>query len=406
MIDLPYIRLSETPIDDKILKTIPEVVAKKHRIISFKKDEQGLHLAMLDPTNIQIRDFIEKKVGIPVVVYYATQKDVNNALYLYRKDVKGAFEEIIAENLEKASGKSSAEPPIIKMVDTIISYAYQNKASDIHIESVNESSLVRFRIDGVLHDIIKLSGNLHPLIVTRVKVMAGLRTDEHQTAQDGKIQFKAEDEVLDIRVSIIPVTEGEKVAMRLLSERLSQFSLHELGLAGRDLAKVQEAHNKPYGMILATGPTGCGKTTTLYAVIKLLNKRNVNIMTIEDPVEYDIGGVNQVQLNPKTGLTFARGLRSIVRQDPDVIFVGEIRDEETADVAVNSAMTGHLVLSTLHTNDAATAIPRLLDMNVEPFLVASTVNVIIAQRLVRQICMRCRVGVEYSKFLIARMRPI
>lgn len=394
-IGFPFVSLSKVHINDDVLKLIPEVVAKKQRIIAFSKDKDGLHLAMQDPKNVQIRDFVEKKVGIPVISYYATQQDINRGLGLYTKDVAQAFDEIIEENVKKAKAQGAkAELPIIKIVDTIISYAYRNKASDIHIEPEELYSLVRFRIDGILHDIVKLPPEVHPQVATRIKVLSRLRTDEHQAPQDGKLQYKTEDENLDVRVSIVPVTEGEKVVMRLLSEKSRQISLVGLGFSNQDLDKVERAYKKPYGMILATGPTGSGKTTTMYSVLKILNKRDVNIMTIEDPVEYDIQGVNQIQVNPKTGLTFAAGLRSIVRQDPDIILVGEIRDEETAGIAVNSAMTGHLVLSTLHTNDAPTAVPRLLDMGMEPFLIASSVNVIIAQRLVRKIHSVCRVSEE------------
>lgn len=394
---LPFIALSALSIPEEILIIIPEIVAKKQKVIAFQKDKEGLHLAMAEPGNEQIRNFIEKKVGIPVILYLATARDINNAFGLYTKDVKKAFDEIIAEGVKEARGAAKAEPPIIKIVDTILTYAYQNKASDIHIEPFEQKSLLRYRVDGILHDIVELPVDLHPRIITRVKVMAKLRTDEHQTAQDGKLQYKTEREELDVRVSILPITEGEKIVMRLLSERSRQFGLSDLGLSEADLTKVKDAYEKPHGMILSTGPTGSGKTTTLYSILKIINKRNVNIMTIEDPVEYDMEGVNQIQVNPKTELTFAKGLRSIVRQDPDIILVGEIRDEETAGIAINSAMTGHLVFSTLHTNDAATSIPRLLDMGIEPFLVTSTVNVIIAQRLVRKIHRKCRTSIEQTE---------
>ena len=391
LIGYPYIDLSKVHIPESILRIVPEVVAKGQEVIVFKKDKSGLHLAMVDPTNVQIKNFIEKKEGFPVNAYYATRKDLGNALTLYAKDITQAFEEIIKVHSGLVKKGVKVEPSIIKIVDTIINYAYQNRSSDVHIEPQEEGSVVRFRIDGVLHDIVKIPKIIHPQIVTRVKVLARLRTDEHQAPQDGKIEFSGE-EKLDIRVSVVPVTGGEKIVLRILAERSRQFSLHDLGLSNSNLKKVSAAYGLPHGMILATGPTGSGKTTTLYAILKLLNKPDVNIMTIEDPVEYGVERVNQIQVNPKAGLTFATGLRSIVRQDPDIILVGEIRDEETAGIAVNSAMTGHLVLSSLHTNDAATTIPRLLDMGIEPFIVATTVNVIIAQRLVRKICEACRVS--------------
>lgn len=394
LVGIPFIRLTNVAIPDDILHIIPEVVAQKQRIIAFRKDTKGLHVATSTPENHEIMNFLEKKTGLPVVVYFATTHDIENGLALYAKDVTKAFADIIAENVQQAKGSVRAEPPIIKIVDTILTYAYQNKASDVHIEPLRTQSLIRFRIDGILHDIVRLPLELHPRIITRIKVMARLRTDEHQAAQDGKLKQQIGGEELDVRVSILPITNGEKSVMRLLSERSRQFSLADLGFAKEDLAKVEKSYKKPYGMIFSSGPTGSGKTTTMYAVLKLLNKREVNIATIEDPVEYEMQGVNQIQVNTKTNLTFANGLRSILRQDPDIILVGEVRDEETAGIAINAAMTGHLVLSTLHTNDAATAIPRLIDMNVEPYLVASSVNVIIAQRLVRKIHSLCRVSQE------------
>lgn len=396
MIDTPYVNLTQVPIDDSVLLLVPEAVARKQSVICFQKDKEGIHVAMTDPTNRAVADFIGKKTGDKVNVYYTTEKSINFALSLYSKDMKSTFDDIIAENIEAAKGDPKAKPPIIKIVDTVIIYAYRNAASDIHIEPMEDYSLVRFRIDGMLQDIVKLPSDLHEQMVMRIKVMANLRTDEHKTAQDGKIVFTTEVENVDIRVSIVPLTDGEKVVMRLLSENSRQYSLQDLGFSESDLEKLKSSYQKTHGMVLATGPTGSGKTTTLYAILKLLNRTDINIMTIEDPVEYDIERVNQIQVNAKTGLTFAKGLRSIVRQDPDVVLVGEIRDEETADIAVNAAMTGHLVLSTLHTNDAATTMPRLLDMNVEPYLAASTINVVVGQRLVRKICLKCRVSEEKS----------
>lgn len=400
IIKIPYIDLSTVSISKETLMEIPEAVANKQKVVAFKKDTRGLHLAMLDPGNFEIIEFIERKTGLPVIVYLAAEDDLYRALNLYTVNVEEAFDEIIKRNIQQvknATGDLLVEPPIIKIVETILTYGYKNRASDIHIEPQEKDLLVRFRIDGVLHDIVSLPLEIHEQIVSRIKVLAKLRTDEHQAAQDGKIQFQTDEELLDIRVSIVPIVKGEKIVMRLLSEKSRQFSLISLGFGQDDMQKVKEAYQKPYGMILSTGPTGSGKTTTMYAVLKLLNNRDVNIMTIEDPVEYNIEGINQIQVNPKTHLTFAKGLRSILRQDPNVILVGEIRDSETAGIAVNAAMTGHLVLSTLHTNDAATAIPRLLDQGIEPFLVATTVNIIIAQRLVRKICTNCRYSLETDR---------
>lgn len=392
ILNAPLIRLGNVSIPKDVLAEVPEVVARKQKIIAFKKDKDGLHIGMADPTNFEIKQFLEKKTGLPIKAYYATDRDIDNALYLYSKDIGSTFDDIIQQNIQQAKSSSHSDPPIISIVDTIFSYAYQNKTSDIHIEPFKEESLIRFRIDGVLHDIVSLPINLHLPIITRLKVLSGLRTDEHQAAQDGKLQRNIEGVNVDIRLSIVPIITGERVVMRLLSAKSRQYSLPDLGFSEKDLEHVKKAYEKPYGMVLSTGPTGSGKTTSIYAILKLLNKRDINIMTIEDPVEYDIEGVNHIQVNQKTNLTFAEGLRSIVRQDPDTILVGEIRDQETADIAVNSAMTGHLVLSTLHTNDAATAFPRLLDMGVEPFLIGSTVNVVIGQRLVRKIHESCRVS--------------
>ncbi len=392
LLSKPYVNLSEVAIEDAVLKIIPELVAESQETIAFRVDEKGLAIATSNPKNTQFFSLLSIKTGLPLQVYYSTKAGIRKALSLYTKDVTTAFDEIIARNVAEVKNNKNAEPPIIKIVDTILDYADESGASDVHIEPLEEITLVRFRIDGVLHDVIKLPLDLDPQIVTRIKVMANLRTDEHQRAQDGKIVYKKGNGDLDIRVSIAPITRGEKIVMRLLSESSRSFSLSDLGFSPADLKKVERAYLEPHGMILSTGPTGSGKTTSLYSILKLLNKRDINIMTIEDPVEYQMDNVNQMQVNPKAELTFAKGLRSIVRQDPDIILIGEIRDEETADIAVNSAMTGHLVLSTLHTNDAATTFPRLVDMNVEPYLIASTITVIIGQRLARKICTKCKIS--------------
>ena len=389
---IKYIDLSKEQIDSKILSLIPEIVARKQNIIAFKRDEEGLKVAMVDPYDYGMIKMIEKKVGDKVLPYFSTEYDIKNTFALYRKSIQQEYATNIQKHAIKAQGSNAESVPVVKLVDDIFSYAYTNHASDIHIEPEDKEIKIRFRIDGILYDVLALSKGILELIVSRIKILAKLRTDESRAAQDGKIITRVEGEKVDIRVSIVPITHGEKVVMRLLSSKGKQFSLEDLGMSSHDLKIVQKAAKRPYGMILSTGPTGSGKTTSLYALIKLLNSRNVNICTIEDPVEYDLEGINQIQVNPKTNLTFADGLRSLLRQDPDIIMVGEIRDEETAGIAVNSAMTGHLVLSTLHTNDAATSLPRLLDMKIEPFLVASTVNIIIAQRLLRKICMKCIVS--------------
>ncbi len=377
---LPFIVLAKTTIPPDVFNIIPEKIARKKKVIPFAKDTTGVKIAMADPQNKELIQMISKKIGLPVTTFLATEQDIGNALRIYRKDLQKTFDSLI----------KTSEIPMSKIVDLLINYASQDKASDIHIEPEEKDSLIRFRIDGILHDVLFLPKSLHDQIITRIKILSRLRTDEHLSPQDGKMRINLEEEDIDIRVSILPVTEGEKAVLRLLSSKFRKFSLVDLGMNENDLKKVTDAYTKPYGMILSTGPTGSGKTTSIYAILKILNTREKNITTIEDPAEYRIKGVNQINVNAKTNLTFANGLRSILRQDPNIIFVGEIRDSETAGIAVNASLTGHLVLSTLHTNDAATALPRLIDMNIEPFLVASTVNVIIAQRLVRKICEMCK----------------
>lgn len=394
---IPFISLGSVTIPQEVLNIVPEEVAKKQRIIIFAQTKEFLKAATSDPSNKDIKQFVEKKTGLPVRIYFATDKDIVNTFRLYKKLLQERFDELLKEQLSIASKAQMKEVSIAKVVDLLIEYAYYNKASDVHIEPRVTDSLTRFRIDGVLHDVLSIDKAFHNQVISRIKVLSKLRTDEHLSAQDGKMRIKLDEEDLDVRVSIVPVVQGEDTVLRLLSSKSRQFSLSDLGMAEKSLEKIKSAYKKPYGMILVTGPTGSGKTTSMYAVLKILNVREKNIATIEDPVEYEINGIKQIQVNPKTNLTFADGLRSILRQDPDIIFVGEIRDAETADIAINSAMTGHLVLSTLHTNDAPTALPRLIDMKIEPFLVASTVNVIVGQRLVRKICTNCRVSYTQSK---------
>lgn len=293
--------------------------------------------------------------------------------------------------------KAEKGASIIKLVDLLLEYAFLSRASDIHIDPESGKLVMRLRIDGVLRDSFIFPKELQPEIIARIKVLSGLRTDEHQMAQDGRFRTTVTDVgYIDVRVSIAPTYDGENAILRLLSERTKIIAIEDLDLNEKDLSRLKKAIKRPYGMILATGPTGSGKTTTLYTVIRALNTKEVSILTIEDPIEYAIAGIDQIQVNPRTGLTFANGLRSILRQDPNIIMVGEIRDEETAGIAVNAALTGHLLLSTLHTNDAATAFPRLMDMKIEPFLITSTINIVIGQRLVRRICPNCRVGIKIT----------
>lgn len=382
-----FINLRKVNIADEVLRIIPETMAKTMKVIVCGQTTQAIQLAMMHPEDVATIHLVEKKTGKQAQVFFATDRDLKEALGNYKRGLQFDFAQLITAQIGDHTKAGSA--PVVEMLDTMIQYAYMQKASDLHIEPTSDTVVVRFRIDGVLHDMVKLPKAILDSLITRIKILAKLRTDEHRSAQDGKLTQKLEDEDLDIRVSVLPVAEGEKAVLRLLSSRSRQYALEDLGFGESDIARVRKYLKRPQGMILVTGPTGSGKTTTLYAFLKILNRREVNISTIEDPVEYAISGINQIQVNAATNLTFATGLRSIVRQDPDIVMIGEIRDEETAGIAVNSAMTGHLVLSTLHTNDAATTLPRLLDMAVEPYLVASTVNIAVGQRLVRTICSQC-----------------
>ena len=385
-----FINLRQEKIDDNVVRLVPELVASTNQAAAIGRVPEGVRLVMVNPDDLDTRHLVEKRLGEKVIPYYVTSRDFENAMDRYRPSLRDAFAEIARQAQDSSLLRERHDQFVVETVDMLLNYAYQNKASDIHLEPYVTEAMCRFRIDGIMHDVLRLPRDLFELVLTRIKILARLPTDEHRAAQDGRFQFAAGEEAVDVRVSIVPVSHGENIVMRVLSSSSRQFSLSDLGLADNDLLKVSQASKKPHGMMLVTGPTGSGKTTTVYAVLKILNTRGVNIATIEDPVEYDIEGISQIQVNPKTNLTFAKGLRAIVRQDPDIIMVGEIRDEETASIAVNSAMTGHLVLSTLHANDAATTLPRLLDMGIEPFLLASTVNIIVAQRLVRRICGACR----------------
>ena len=393
----PFVNLRNEAFDEAHFEMIPELVARRMGVVAFGRSEDGVKVGMIDPGDIETRHAIEKRMGENIVPYFITKRDLKGVLSRYKASLYEEFEKILEELKNPSLPQEERDKMTIKVVDTLLAYGYQNKASDIHIEPHRGKILIRFRIDGIMHDVLEIPNNLLDLILTRIKIMSRMRTDEHRAAQDGKFRFEVDSSgSVDVRVSVVPVVEGENIVLRLLSAANRQFNLSDIGLNDSDLSKVQEAIDNPHGMILVTGPTGSGKTTTIYAVLRILNTREVHISTIEDPVEYDIEGISQIQVDKKTNLMFADGLRAIVRQDPDIIMVGEIRDKETADIATNSAMTGHLVLSTLHANDAATSLPRLLDMDIEPFLIASTINVIIAQRLVRKICQGCRKSANLS----------
>ncbi|MDP2630617.1 MAG: GspE/PulE family protein [Candidatus Uhrbacteria bacterium] len=387
---VPFADLQIETIEEGVFNLIPQIVCEAQGVVAFQRTPEGVKVGMLDPSDLAMLHMLEKRLDDPVLPVVITPHGLAKALSKYEGSLAESYKSIYHRIKDTALSREERDEASVDLVDTLMHHGYKNRASDIHIEPYTKKILVRFRIDGVMHDVLDMPKELSEVIVTRLKILSKMRTDEHRAAQDGKFRFTFEGENIDVRVSVIPVTNGENIVMRLLSSKTQQFNLVDLGYGENDLKIVQRAIKKPYGMILVTGPTGSGKTTTVYAILKILNRRDVHIISIEDPVEYDIEGVTQIQVDPRTNLTFAKGLRAIVRQDPDVIMVGEIRDPETAGIAINSAMTGHLVLSTLHANDSATTLPRLLDMGIEPFLVASTVNIVIAQRLVRKICPKCR----------------
>lgn len=388
---LPYVSLQKLSIPGNLLHLLPESIAAQYQTIPYQLDDDGLHIATAQPEATDLFDMLAKKAGAGAShVSYTSDAGMKAALRLYKRGLQNVLNELAT------SQDDFDMPPIAEIVDQLLEYAYDSQASDLHIEPLRDVSVLRFRIDGVLHDEAKFPKAFHEQVVARLKVLARLRTDEHLSAQDGRLRVKIRGQEMVVRISIVPLVSGEKVVMRLLSRQIHQFSLTDLGMTKSDLELVRGGFRRPFGMVLSTGPTGSGKTTTIYAILKILNVRDRNIATIEDPVEYELEGVNQIQANPKTNLTFEVGLRSLLRQDPDVLFVGEIRDQETAAITVNAAMTGHLVLSTMHTNDAVTTLPRLVDMGIEPYLVASTVNIIVGQRLVRQICEHCKASVKLT----------
>ena len=400
ILGIPFVNLEKDIVPPDVLKTIPEPIARSHNIVAFRKRGQNLEVAMLDPEDLRTVEFIKKKTDLKILPRLTTAESIKNVLRQYQKTLTAEFEEIIRKEAgritpikeeeiveEKEELKKAAEElPVIKIVDTIIKHAILERASDIHIEPMENEVLIRYRIDGILREVMHLPREITSGIVARIKVLSNLKLDEHRLPQDGRFKIESEDYRYSIRVSILPVFNGEKIVMRLLPETARAFTLESLGLRGEALEKVYGNLRKPTGMILVVGPTGCGKTTTLYSMLEILNTPAVNISTIEDPVEYLMPRINQTQVNPKIGLTFSSGLRSLVRQDPDIVMVGEIRDNETASLAINAALTGHLVLSTLHTINAAGSIPRLIDMKAEPFLISSTLNCLLAQRLVRKLC--------------------
>jgi type IV pilus assembly protein PilB len=414
ILGIPFVNLKNQKIEYATLSLIPEPIARAHNIVAFKKNADSLEVAMLNTDDLPAIDFIKKKTGLTIVPRLTDDLSIKSALLLYQKTLRAEFGELIAKEsaalklAPEGSGSTVGEVdakelkriaedlPVVRIVDTLLKHALIQKASDIHIEPHEGEVLVRYRIDGILRDAMTLPRAAAQGLAARVKVLASLRLDEKRLPQDGRFKADFEGEKMSLRVSTLPVYFGEKIVMRLLREGASGFTLEGLGFQGEALEVVHRALRQTTGMLLTTGPTGSGKTTTLYTMIDILNTPDVNISTIEDPIEYQIARVNQTQVKPDIGLSFAGGLRTLVRQDPDIIMVGEVRDNETASLAINAALTGHLVLSTLHTNSAAGAVPRLLDMKVEPFLLVSTVNVVLAQRLVRKL------GETREKYFLSR----
>jgi type IV pilus assembly protein PilB len=401
--NVPYVKLSETGIAPQALTAVPESVARRYNLIPYaiSEEEGTLSVAMANPQDLMAIDFVTKKTGKKILISIASAYEVSRAVseryaQSLSSEVSAALKETdqgqtlvatgVAIDISQAnSNEIIREAPIAKIVETILAFAMKSRASDVHIEPLESRTRVRYRIDGILSEKLVLPKSVHPALVSRIKILADLKIDEKRVPQDGRFTFRTKDEEVDLRISTLPTVHGEKIVMRLLKKSGAIPTLSDLGLRGSALTRLETAANVPHGIVLVTGPTGSGKTTTLYSLLHKINSPKVNIMTLEDPVEYQMEGINQVQINPGAGLTFASGLRSFLRQDPNIIMVGEIRDSETAELAVQASLTGHLVFSTLHTNSAAGALPRLLDMGMEPFLLASSITLVMAQRVVRMI---------------------
>lgn len=400
---IPYIKLSDVKISSTVLTLVPEQLARRYLILPFDVDSSRhtISLAMKDPLDLQLIQFLEQKTGFRITPYFSTEAEIADSIQTQytrtlTKEVTQAIKEVgsviegqeVLSDLNKAS-EIIREAPVAKIISTVLEYAIKGRASDVHVEPLEDRTRIRYRIDGILQERLSLDRKVHDSLVSRVKILSDLRIDEKRVPQDGRFTFKLNNEIVDLRVSTLPTVFGEKVVMRLLSKSTKAPSLQQLGLRGHALKVLESNITKPHGIILITGPTGSGKTTTLYSILTQINDPKVNIVTLEDPVEYQMPGVNQVQTNPAAGLTFASGIRSFLRQDPNIIMVGEVRDSETAELAIQASLTGHLVFSTLHTNSAAGALPRLLDMKAETFLLASSMLAVVAQRVLRKICPNC-----------------
>jgi len=403
LINVPFIDLGEKAVSPQALSLLPQAVAQRYNLIPFdyNKAQNLLSVAMVNPLDLEAIEFIEKKSGAKIKPFISTLTQIQQVITTayaqsLAAEVKAAIGEAAPEPLEAKAiditrlGEVIREAPIAKIVSTILEFAIKARASDVHIEPQEDKTRVRYRIDGILHEKLILPKKIHEGVISRIKILSGMRIDEKRLPQDGRFNFRAGDQEIDLRISCLPTAHGEKIVMRLLKKTGGVPDLPELGLRGRALKNLEDSILRPHGIIIVCGPTGSGKTTTLYSVLSRINTTRVNIITLEDPIEYQIPGVNQVQVNPAAGLTFASGLRSFLRQDPNIIMVGEIRDKETTELAIQASLTGHLVFSTLHTNDASSALPRLLDLGAEPFLLASSMTCIVAQRICRRVCPDCK----------------
>lgn len=411
IIDIPYIDIDVKNIDKEIMHLVPERIARKYNVFVIGVDDKGQKLLVMDdPDDIQAISFLQKELGNDVRIFMATRTNILQALDQYRENISSEITEVIsAEQEEETKGENfdqedlAEDSPVAQTVNLLIEGGIKNGASDIHIEPRETYVSVRYRIDGILREVNKLPKSVQGALVSRIKILANLKIDERRAPQDGRFKIAINSLKYALRVSTLPITDGEKVVMRILNESSKAALLEELGYWGKSLDTINQAMTQPHGMVLVTGPTGSGKSTSLFSILSLLNTPTVNISTVEDPVEYKIPGANQTQVNPQAGMTFVAGLRALLRQDPNIIMVGEIRDRETSSLAVQAALTGHLVFATLHTNNAATCLPRLLDMGIEPFLIASTVRAVVGQRLVRRLCKNCREIFNPSEELIKKI---
>lgn len=416
---IPFVDLNQIGIAPEAINLLPEAVAKRYQVLPFALDRDAklLSVAMANPADLTTTDFIEAKTGMKLKTFMATPTDLKRAIdERYTESLSGEVTEALKEGGvvesgvktldSKSLGDVIREAPIAKIVSTILEFAIKSRASDVHIEPGESKTRIRYRIDGILQEKLVLPRSVHDAVVSRIKILSDMKIDEKRIPQDGRFNFRSGTEEVDLRVSSLPTVHGEKIVMRLLKKSGKIPTLQDLGLRGKALASLEEAIKVPHGIVLVTGPTGSGKTTTLYSVLNIVNTPKVNIVTLEDPVEYQISGINQVQVNPQAGLTFASGLRSFLRQDPNIIMVGEIRDEETADLAIQAALTGHLVFSTLHTNSASGALPRLLDMKVEPYLLASSITLVAAQRVVRKVCDACKAPYVPTPEVVADIKQV